>query len=228
MRTRTDKVPNTSATAASSGSDLNGAAVRDACSTLCDVSRPLPRGSSRNKRARPSPRRTWIFVRLGARSRTVGLRDRVCRRVPAGERRAGQPGGDRILFHAGPPLGWKTASGRPFNYFAGGVAVAEVEVDGYTGMKPCLRVDILHDVGDSLNPGVDRGQIEGGFVQGMGWLTGEELNWDDRGPPPDAQREHLPDPGLRRRARWSSTSRSCPRPPRTARYTAARRSASRR
>jgi xanthine dehydrogenase molybdopterin-binding subunit B len=59
--------------------------------------------------------------------------------------------------------------------------VSEVEVDGYTGMKRVLRVDILHDVGDSLNPGVDRGQIEGGFVQGMGWLTGEELVWDDRG-----------------------------------------------
>jgi xanthine dehydrogenase molybdopterin-binding subunit B len=76
---------------------------------------------------------------------------------------------------------WGTASGRPFHYFACGAAVAEVEVDGYTGMQRVRRVDIVHDVGDSLNPGVDRGQIEGGFVQGMGWLTSEELKWDAKG-----------------------------------------------
>src|SRR6185295_3762814 len=71
--------------------------------------------------------------------------------------------------------------GHPFHYFAYGAAVAEVEVDGYSGMKRVRRVDILHDVGDSLNPGIDRGQVEGGFVQGMGWLTGEELKWDAKG-----------------------------------------------
>ena len=69
-----------------------------------------------------------------------------------------------------------------------------------------MRVDILHDVGDSLNPGVDRGQIEGGFVQGMGWLTGEELKWDAGGPAAHALGEHLPDPVHRRRARATSTS----------------------
>ena len=76
---------------------------------------------------------------------------------------------------------WKTSSGRPFHYFAGGVAVSEVEVDGYSGMCRVLRTDIVHDVGDSLNPGVDRGQVEGGFVQGVGWLTSEELKWDGKG-----------------------------------------------
>jgi xanthine dehydrogenase molybdopterin-binding subunit B len=76
---------------------------------------------------------------------------------------------------------WKTSSGRPFHYFACGAAVAEVEVDGFNGMHRVRRVDIVHDVGDSLNPGVDRGQIEGGFVQGMGWLTREELRWDQDG-----------------------------------------------
>jgi xanthine dehydrogenase molybdopterin-binding subunit B len=76
---------------------------------------------------------------------------------------------------------WNTASGRPFAYFAGGAAVSEVEVDGHTGMSRVRRVDIVHDVGDSLNPGVDRGQIEGGFVQGVGWLTSEELKWDAKG-----------------------------------------------
>jgi xanthine dehydrogenase molybdopterin-binding subunit B len=76
---------------------------------------------------------------------------------------------------------WAKSAGRPFHYFACGAAVAEVEVDGFNGMHRVRRVDIVHDVGDSLNPGVDRGQIEGGFVQGMGWLTREELRWDQEG-----------------------------------------------
>jgi len=71
--------------------------------------------------------------------------------------------------------------GKPFHYFACGAAVSEVEVDGFTGMTRVLRVDILHDVGDSINEGVNRGQVEGGFVQGMGWLTTEELLWDEQG-----------------------------------------------
>src|SRR5204862_5199477 len=86
-------------------------------------------------------------------------------------------------FYATPGIhwDWETVSGRPFAYFACGAAVSEVEVDGYTGMSRVRRVDIVHDVGDSLNPGVDRGQIEGGFVQGMGWLTSEESKWDAKG-----------------------------------------------
>jgi xanthine dehydrogenase molybdopterin-binding subunit B len=71
--------------------------------------------------------------------------------------------------------------GRPFHYFAVGAAVSEVEVDGFTGMTQVTRVDILHDAGDVINAGVARGQIEGGFVQGMGWLTAEELIWDADG-----------------------------------------------
>ena len=74
-----------------------------------------------------------------------------------------------------------SVAGKPFYYFAYGAAVAEVLIDGYTGMKRVMAVDILHDVGDSLNPSIDRGQIEGAFVQGMGWLTGEELKWDAKG-----------------------------------------------
>src|SRR5205823_13934575 len=68
-----------------------------------------------------------------------------------------------------------------FHYFACGAAVTEVEVDGFTGMHRVLRVDILHDVGNSINEGINRGQVEGGFVQGMGWLTTEELVWDEKG-----------------------------------------------
>ena len=76
---------------------------------------------------------------------------------------------------------WATSSGRPFQYFACGAAVAEVEVDGYNGMHRVLKIDVVHDVGNSLNPGVDLGQLEGGLVQGIGWLTREELLWNKEG-----------------------------------------------
>ena len=86
-------------------------------------------------------------------------------------------------YYATPGIHWDRAAGRgrPFHYFACGAAVTEVEVDGFTGMHRVLRVDILHDAGDSINEGVNRGQIEGGFVQGLGWLTTEELKWNDEG-----------------------------------------------
>jgi xanthine dehydrogenase large subunit len=71
--------------------------------------------------------------------------------------------------------------GKPFHYYAYGAAVSEVEVDGFTGQYRLLRTDILHDIGDSISPIVDRGQIEGGFLQGVGWLTIEELLWDAKG-----------------------------------------------
>jgi xanthine dehydrogenase large subunit len=80
-------------------------------------------------------------------------------------------------LHFDPALG----RGKPFHYFAYGAAVSEVEVDGFTGQYRLLAVDILHDVGDSLSPLVDRGQIEGGFIQGVGWLTTEQLVWSDNG-----------------------------------------------
>jgi xanthine dehydrogenase molybdopterin-binding subunit B len=71
--------------------------------------------------------------------------------------------------------------GKPFHYFVCGASVTEVEVDGFTGMMRVLRVDILHDAGASVNEAINRGQVEGGFVQGLGWLTSEELKWDDEG-----------------------------------------------
>src|SRR5690606_31025255 len=74
-----------------------------------------------------------------------------------------------------------TGRGKPFHYFAYGAAISEVEVDGFTGQFAVRRVDILHDVGDSISPKVDLGQIEGGFIQGLGWLTSEELLWADDG-----------------------------------------------
>jgi xanthine dehydrogenase large subunit len=75
----------------------------------------------------------------------------------------------------------KTATGKPFHYYAYAAAVSEVEIDGFTGDTRVLRTDILEDVGDSVSPLVDRGQIEGGFIQGLGWLTLEELVWDKEG-----------------------------------------------
>ncbi len=82
-------------------------------------------------------------------------------------------------------------TGAPFHYFAYAAAVSEVEVDGFTGDYRLLRTDILEDVGDSVSPLVDRGQIEGGFIQGVGWLTLEELVWDRARTPGDGGRIHL-------------------------------------
>jgi len=176
MPTRTDKVPNTSATAASSGSDLNGAAVRAACETL--------RGRLTEVVARQlhvaAEEVTFADGRVVAR-RYGGPDVTFCDVVK-------QAYIERVsLFAAGhyatPDLHFdkRTGTGKPFHYFAYGAAVAEVQVDGWTGQYQLRRVDILHDVGDSLSPLVDRGQIEGGFMQGVGWLTTEELVWSDSG-----------------------------------------------
>ncbi|WP_430645283.1 xanthine dehydrogenase molybdopterin binding subunit [Agromyces sp. GXS1127] len=169
--TRTDKVPNTSATAASAGADLNGGAVKDACEQI---------------RARMAPVAAQL---LGAPEDAVRFESG---RVHAGADAsvsfaevAAAAYAERVqLFAAGfyrtEGLGWDpaTMTGTPFKYFAYGVAASEVEVDGFTGATRIRRVDIVHDVGDSLSPVIDRGQVEGGFMQGVGWLTLEELRWD--------------------------------------------------
>jgi xanthine dehydrogenase molybdopterin-binding subunit B len=179
MPTCTDKIPNSSATAASSGADLNGAAVREACRTLRDRLAPVAARLLAEKAGAPIAASDVCFEDGGVTGGGVSLPlADVCRKAFA-ERISLAASG--FFCPAGTPWNWATGTGRPFRYFAGGVAVTEVEVDGYTGMSRVLRTDIVHDVGDSLNPGVDRGQIEGGFVQGMGWLTSEELKWDDQG-----------------------------------------------
>ena len=174
MSTRTDKVPNTSATAASAGTDLNGAAVVDACAQL--TSRLA---AGRRRRCSSASRRPCDFadgqVRAGERALSFAA---VCeaaymQRVPLfaqGYYRTPEIHFDRT-----------TGRGKPFHYFAFGAAVSEVEVERFTGDYRLLRTDILQDVGDSVSPVIDRGQIEGGFLQGVGWLTLEELLWDDRG-----------------------------------------------
>ena len=182
MPTSTDKVPNTSATAASSGADLNGAAVRNACVTLRERLAPLAAELLSQKAGAPVRAEDVVFADGTARRKsgdgpTVPFAE-VCGHAYRRRVSLAATG-----YYATPGISWdwEKGMGRPFYYFACGAAVSEVEVDCYTGMHRVLRVDIVHDVGSSLNPGVDRGQIEGGFVQGMGWLTREELLWDAQG-----------------------------------------------
>ncbi|MGF1647532.1 MAG: xanthine dehydrogenase molybdopterin binding subunit [Kineosporiaceae bacterium] len=176
MPTATDKVPNTSATAASSGTDLNGQAVRAACETL----RKRLAGLAGSLLGAPDAGLTFTRGRIhvtGDPARGLAFDEVVAQAYEAFVPLAATG------YYRTPGIGWDAATGRgtPFHYYASGAAVSEVEVDGWTGEWRLLAVDILHDVGESLNPLVDRGQIEGGFVQGMGWLTSEECVWDADG-----------------------------------------------
>ncbi|WP_126979402.1 xanthine dehydrogenase molybdopterin binding subunit [Frigidibacter oleivorans] len=171
--TDTGKVPNTSATAASSGADLNGMAVKAACDTLRGRIAALVAA-----RAGMAP--DDVRFEAGA----VGAGDLS---LPWDEAVSAAYQARISLsatgFYATPKIRWDRVKGegRPFLYFAYGAAVSEVAVDTLTGEYRILRADILHDCGASLNPALDIGQIEGGYVQGAGWLTTEELVWDDKG-----------------------------------------------
>ncbi|RGP38339.1 xanthine dehydrogenase molybdopterin binding subunit [Pseudotabrizicola alkalilacus] len=171
--TDTAKVPNTSATAASSGSDLNGMAAQAACVTIRDRMAAFVAGKHQVK---PEAVRfedgmvkvageVYDFARVAmwAYQARVSL--------------------SSTGFYATPKLQWdrKAGKGRPFLYFAYGAAVTEVVIDTLTGENRILRADLLHDTGNSLNPALDIGQIEGAYVQGAGWLTTEELVWDGKG-----------------------------------------------
>jgi xanthine dehydrogenase large subunit len=173
MPTRTDKVPNTSATAASSGSDLNGEAVRRACAELRQ--RLLPHASALLGCADAEV----VFAAGKATGGGAAVPfAAVVERAWAARTPLFAPG-----FYAVPGLHFdqQTGRGEPFRYFAYGAAVAEVEVSRWTGQYRLRRVDILHDVGESLAPLIDRGQIEGAFLQGAGWLTCEEVVFSERG-----------------------------------------------
>ncbi len=171
--TDTAKVPNTSATAASSGSDLNGMAVQAACETIRDR---LAGFLAAEHQADPAGV-TFAdgHVHVGGAAYPFA---EVARRAWMARVSLSATG-----FYRTPDIHWdRTAGrGRPFYYFAYGAAVAEVVIDTLTGENRCLAAHILHDCGASLNPALDLGQIEGGFVQGMGWLTTEELVWDSQG-----------------------------------------------
>ena len=171
--TRTDKVPNTSATAASSGADLNGMAAYNAARAIRD------RLSAFLARAYGADESQVLFTSEGI---VVGAEvvpfAQAARKAHIGRISLSSTG-----YYATPGIEYDRAAhkGRPFYYFAYGAAVSEVVIDTLTGEHKVLAVDILHDVGRSLNPAIDKGQIEGGFVQGQGWLTTEELVWDAKG-----------------------------------------------
>ena len=182
MPTRTDKVPNTSATAASCGTDLNGAAVKNACDTLRARLIPFALDLLGEKNGRRPDPEMIVFSHDH-----ISELDFPQVRIPMAElyQRAyfARTSLSATGFYRTPDIHFdrETGKGKPFHYFAVGAAVTEVEVDGFTGMMQIKRVDILHDAGDAVNRGVARGQIEGGFVQGAGWLTAEELVWDSEG-----------------------------------------------
>jgi len=171
--TRTDKVPNTSPTAASSGTDLNGMAARDAARTL--KKRLIDFLAERDGVKPQEVRFEHGGVTVGGQH--LGFTE-VIQAAYFARIQLSATG-----FYRTPKIFYdrEKGQGHPFFYFAYGAAVSEVEVDTLTGEYRVLRVDILHDVGRSVNPAIDIGQIEGGFVQGMGWLTTEELRWDDSG-----------------------------------------------
>ena len=178
--TNTSRVPNTSATAASSGSDLNGKAAQDAArkikKRLCEVAARQWNAKSDDVQFIRGRVVAGRFSMSFAELVQVAQRSRVPLSA-TGHYRTPKINWDRSKMH-----------GRPFFYFGTGAAVSEVAIDSLTGEYRLCRVDILHDVGKSLNPAIDMGQIEGGFVQGTGWLTSEELWWDDKG----SLRTHAP------------------------------------
>ena len=171
--TSTAKVPNTSATAASAGTDLNGKAAESAALT---VRSRLAHFAASLANCKPAAvefadgevvagHQRWSFADLVAQAYMAQIQLSATGYYTTPK------------IHLDP----KTHTGRPFFYFAYGGAVSEVVVDTLTGEHRLTQVDILHDVGQSINPAIDMGQIEGGFAQGYGWLTSEELSWDVKG-----------------------------------------------
>jgi len=181
--TNTSKVPNTSATAASSGSDLNGMAVKNAIETIKDRLSGLALNRLRkNLKAYSLNPRKITF-----KNNTIYNPDNPKIKISFDEliRSAylSQISLSATGYYRTPLLNWdkNRGTGRPFNYYAFGMAVSEVSLDILTGAHKILRTDILHDVGDSLNPHIDTGQIQGGFIQGLGWCTTEECKWNNDG-----------------------------------------------
>ncbi|HEY8009563.1 MAG TPA: xanthine dehydrogenase molybdopterin binding subunit [Rudaea sp.] len=171
--TDTSKVPNTSATAASSGADLNGKAAQAACQILC--ARLVEHACKVYNVKTDQVRFVGGEVEVGAQRIAFATLVQSAYQARISLSAAG--------YYATPKIHWDRSklNGRPFFYFAYGVAVSEVAIDTLSGETQLTRLDILHDVGTSLNPAIDRGQIEGGFLQGVGWLTTEELWWNERG-----------------------------------------------
>lgn len=171
--TNTDKVPNTSPTAASSGTDLNGMAAKNAAET---IKQRLVDFLVREYKVTPEDVE-FKGSQVRVRDQFLSFEEMIQKAY------VGQVSLSSTGFYRTPKIYYDRdkAAGRPFYYYAYGVACVEVLVDTLTGEYRMLRGDILHDVGDSLNPAIDIGQVEGAFVQGMGWLTTEELVWNAKG-----------------------------------------------
>ena len=171
--TDTAKVPNTSATAASSGTDLNGMAVKIACDKIRD--RIAAHFAELHDCDAADVSFSKGHVRVEAKSYRFSEVAQIAYQARISLSATG--------FYKTPDIQWDRikGQGRPFFYFAYGAAITEVAIDTLTGENRILRTDILHDAGASLNPALDIGQIEGGYVQGAGWLTTEELVWDQKG-----------------------------------------------
>ncbi|MCG9786756.1 xanthine dehydrogenase molybdopterin binding subunit [Vibrio mediterranei] len=171
--TNTDKVPNTSPTAASSGADLNGKAAQNAAIT---IKQRLIEFASSHFKVTPEE----VIFKNGM----VQIREEIMTFADFAQLAwMNQISLSSTGFYRTPKIYYdhEKARGRPFYYFAYGASCSEVIIDTLTGEYKILRVDILHDVGASLNPAIDIGQVEGGFVQGVGWLTTEELVWNEQG-----------------------------------------------
>ena len=181
--TNTSKVPNTPATAASAGADLNGMAVKNAIDIL---------------KGRIADTMAQVFTEQNPEvptlPRSIKFHDDYIVDADHPDRRMAFPATMPLMqqrqislsstgFYRTPNIGWSKEKGfgKPFHYYAFGMCVSEVLVDILTGRHTILRTDILHDVGDSLNPGIDLGQVEGGYIQGVGWCTTEEIKWDEKG-----------------------------------------------
>jgi xanthine dehydrogenase large subunit len=169
----TSKIANTSATAASTGSDLNGKAAEAAALAI--------RGRLAELAAKQLGGHAADVRFHGGAVESNGARIPFDQLVAAAYLARVQLWSDG--FYATPKVHWdaKTLTGHPFYYFAYGAAVSEVVIDTLTGEWKLLRADLLHDAGQSINPAIDLGQVEGGFIQGMGWLTTEELWWNREG-----------------------------------------------
>jgi len=181
--TDTAKVPNTSATAASAGTDLNGMAVKNAIQKLqTRIAGTIATHFNSNFKG-PATQPEDIYFESNqiidrkSPDRNISLDEAVMKCYL-----------DRVSlsatgFYKTPKVHFdrEKGAGKPYHYFAFGMAVTEIQLDTLTGFYQNLRVDILHDVGDSVNPRIDIGQIEGGYIQGVGWCTTEECKWDDQG-----------------------------------------------
>ncbi len=182
--TNTSKVPNTSPTAASSGSDLNGMAVKNAIDTIKSrlinevVLSEFEKVFPKNKILKQNIvfENNYVFDKKNTKNKISFneiIKAAYIKQVSLSS--TGYYKTPNIYFDR------QIGKGNPFYYFAYGVSVSEVEIDSLTGQYKLLRTDILHDVGDSINEWIDKGQIMGGFVQGVGWVTTEELKWDNKG-----------------------------------------------